>query len=109
MRDRGSSRLSKAAVWAQIRALRRKLENMPSPPGTALTEPDSAPKDISVFLWPAHRIVHLPEGTTAGQVLRTQVPACRMRSQPCSRAETGKDGLGDCLLQAQVVAVPATG
>ena len=59
----------------QIRALRRKLENAPSTLGASFAskEEDASTKDISVFLWPAHRIVHLPEGTTAGHVIRTQV------------------------------------
>ena len=61
----------------QIRALRRKLENSPSSVGSTFKEAEAPPKDISVFLWPAHRIVHLPEGTTAGHVLRTQVGLLR--------------------------------
>lgn len=61
--------------WVQIRALRRKLENAPSRLGAAFAskEADAPPKDISVFLWPAHRIVHLPVGTTAGHVICAQV------------------------------------
>ena len=75
MTDSGHSKLCSSVLRMQIRALRRKLENMPSSAGASFKEPESALKDISVFLWPAHRIVHLPEGTTAGHVLRTQVPA----------------------------------
>ena len=49
-------------------------------------------KDISVFLWPAHRIVHLPRGTTAGHVIRAQVGSLSCvtaGSAPCSLPEVG--------------------
>ncbi|KAK9787997.1 hypothetical protein WJX73_010236 [Symbiochloris irregularis] len=59
---------------AKIRSLRRKLENAPvgREVEDAVRAESSQRQHISVFVWPFGKVVSLPRGITAGQVLKTR-------------------------------------